>query len=174
MTKDWTLALIFIGSAFLVGVISTKRCSSSKDTKIVFKDTTTNKLREKNAEIDNLSRELFNEYEKNDTKLSRLKDSIKNIVAKYHIRYKTLTETKYISDTAILTLLKDANDYIIVQDSLIAVYDTTLINRNEAIELLKEQVELNKNAALKRQDDDCCVEVARYKHVVFRLYKRRR
>lgn len=137
---DYSLALVLL--ILIVLLIGLNKCNRKEKT-FMYEDI--QKIDSLNAVLDSLDDHYTNNLLKWTDSIEFYKSALE--------RKKTVFKTKYILQSKIDTLILqgdyeqccyDANDIILLQDSLIQVYDTALLACNNRVVNLKNQVKENK------------------------------
>lgn len=160
---------------FLICAYFFKGCNKPKEKQYVFTDTSTNVLRDGNKGYDTLHQNYLNDTEKKDKRIAYLEDQVKQKVAK--IRWLPAKhDTVFINCEEQLGYAQDAINYY---DSLANALVGELKACKTHVEQQEVQVKFNREFAEKAGKDKLeliqkIVECGDYKHIIFRIYRKKR
>ena len=171
---------LYIGIIFFLiaalAVLGFKKCNTTQvKTNVVISDTSTYEKRHKNTEYEKIETGAFNVIVRLNGELERLRDSVKNIKPKF-IPFKA----RIINADTILSNCDEqmqlCSDYIDFQDQIIIKKDSVIgqyvLRLDNCTENLKFNQEFNNNAG--KDKLDLIREINSYKHIIFRLYRKKK
>lgn len=175
MSKDWKIALVFLGLAFGVGYLVRYGCNKPIEKVVVIADTSRYELRATNAKTDTLHNHYMTEMNKKDSRIDYLEKTVKEKVAKikwYSSKSGVSHDTVFINCEEQLGY---ANDAVRFYDSLATEYRDALSKCKTEAESQMVQSKLNKELAEKADNENLelikeVINCGSYKHIIFRLY----
>lgn len=161
--KQITIAFILGG---LLSFFAFKSCTKPKVVTVI--EPAIKKIEDKRFDKEMETR--LRESERYEMEIARLTSLTKNVKSKYIFLNKEVHDTiKDCTET-----INQANDIIVYQDSLIIVYYNALESCNKTVESLQDQVKFEKEYSeiAAKSKIELLDELKKFKHIVFRIYRK--
>lgn len=178
MNKDYALILMGIGLIVLAGFLG-KQCNKTKEAKsktsyILVDSAKYRQLIAENAKFNAIDDHKSSQILLLSDSIEKLKQGLKATKIVYKEKYIYLKEN--ITDSMCMETLNWANYTITQQDSIITIQSIQIGEYQFQVENLNNQVKFNQDIATKcsKKELDCYVELSKFRHWIFRLYKKRK